>query len=77
MKKYFNKYKKGGSKNILLKDKIDFDKYCKSYDYMPSILPKVKHIYAMGDFHGDLKLAINLMHKCKTIDKNYDNLVIC
>lgn len=75
MKKYFNKYKKGGSNNILKKEENEFNKYCKSYDYMPSILPKVKHIYAMGDFHGDLKLAINLMHKCKTIDKNYDDLV--
>jgi hypothetical protein len=42
---------------------------------MPSILPKVKHIYAMGDFHGDLKLTINLMYKCNVINKNYGQLV--
>ncbi len=62
-------------KKKILKEKKEFMKYCSSYDYMPSILPKVNHIYAMGDFHGDLKLSINLMHKCKVIDKNYAQLV--
>jgi hypothetical protein len=79
MKIYKNKYvKKGGTlnnNNILINEKKDFKKYCSSYDYMPSILPKVKHLYAMGDFHGDLKLTINMMHKCNTIDKNYNDLI--
>ncbi len=49
-----------------------FKKYCKEYDYIPTVLPKTRRIIALGDIHGDFKLCIKLLKLAKVIDKNYN-----
>lgn len=50
--------------------KTIFNKYCKGYDYTPTILPEVETIIAMGDIHGDYDLCVKLFEIAGLIDKN-------
>jgi hypothetical protein len=59
-------------KNI--NDNTEIDN-CEGYEKLPSILKPVKTIYAIGDIHGDLKVAVNSLYLCKVIDTNYEDLV--
>ena len=45
---------------------------CPNYEYVPSVLPPVKRIIAIGDIHGDLNLAIRSFKLAKLIDDNYN-----
>ena len=47
-----------------------FKKHCPKYDYIPSILPKVKRLIVFGDIHGDYKLLIHLLQLGKLIKIN-------
>lgn len=53
-------------------DEKDYLKDCPNYEYIPSFLPPVKRIIAMGDIHGDLDIAINLFKLAGLIDDNYN-----
>ena len=44
--------------------------YCHKYNYMPTNLPATRRIVALGDIHGDYKLAIKLLKIAKVIDEN-------
>lgn len=49
----------------------EFNKYCKNYKYLPSILEARKRIITFGDIHGDFSLLINCLKIAKVInDKN-------
>jgi hypothetical protein len=48
-----------------------FDKYCKKNKYTPIVLPTKKHVFAIGDLHGDYKMTLDiLINIAKVIDKN-------
>jgi hypothetical protein len=47
--------------------KKTFEEYCHGYEYIPSILPKVKRLIVFGDIHGDYKLLIHLLQLGKLI----------
>ena len=50
-----------------------FNKYCKQYKYTPLTLPTKKHVFAIGDIHGDYKLILDiLMNVTKVIDKDFN-----
>jgi len=57
------------------KNEEDFYKDCVGYEYQPTVLPAVENLYAIGDIHGDLKVAIDSLFLAKVIDKNYSTLV--
>lgn len=44
---------------------MDYLKFCKSSKYTPAIHEKVDRIIVMGDIHGDLTLAVNLLEISK------------
>lgn len=46
----------------------DFLKNCPKNKFIPTILPPVKRIIAIGDIHGDLELAIESFKIAKLID---------
>ncbi|AZL89360.1 phosphoesterase [Megavirus baoshan] len=48
----------------------DFMKDCPNNKFLPTILPPVKRIIAMGDIHGDLDLAIRCFKLAQLIDNN-------
>ncbi|BCS83161.1 putative phosphoesterase [Cotonvirus japonicus] len=50
----------------------DFIKDCPNHDFLPTILPPVPRIIAIGDIHGDLNLAINSFKLAKLIDDNHN-----
>lgn len=52
----------------LTHDIEEFKKDCPNYDYIPIIKKPVKRIIAIGDIHGDLKLAIAILRMVKVID---------
>lgn len=50
------------------------NKYCPTYNYIPTNLPATRRIIALGDIHGDYKLCIKLLKIAKVID---DDLKWC
>jgi hypothetical protein len=50
----------------------EFQKLCPGYDFIPASLPAVKRIIAIGDIHGDLKLAIRVLKLAKVIDRDHN-----
>jgi len=48
----------------------DFLKDCPNNKFVPTILPPVKRVIAIGDIHGDLQLAIRSFRLAKLIDEN-------
>lgn len=58
---------------------VDSDKYkdafkkdCPDYEHLPTILPAVDKIIAIGDLHGDYKLMTDTLLLVKVIDKDYN-----
>ncbi len=50
-----------------------FNKHCKKYGYtyVPIVIPTKKHVFAIGDIHGDYKLTLEiLINVIKVIDKD-------
>ena len=65
MKKYIiRKYKMKGGKNISHENKKN-----KCNNKLPTILPKVKRIIAIGDLHGDYNLMLESLQIAKVIRK--------
>jgi hypothetical protein len=56
--------------NYVLYEEADFLKDCPNYKFIPTTLPAVKRIIAIGDIHGDLNLAIRSFKLAKLIDDN-------
>jgi len=53
------------------KDMKLFKKYCSKNHYVPIVIPTKKHVFAIGDLHGDYKLALDiLINVIKVIDKD-------
>lgn len=52
------------------KNKDFFSKNCKKekYNYIPTVLPAVKRIVAIGDIHGDYELCVKLLTISKVIN---------
>lgn len=50
----------------------DFVKDCPGIKYVPSILPAVKRLIAIGDIHGDLGLAIRSFKLANLIDDKFN-----
>jgi hypothetical protein len=46
----------------------DFMKACPEYELVPTVLPPVNRIIAIGDIHGDYDLAVNSFKLAKLID---------
>lgn len=67
-KKIITKYK---LKNQLF-DEEDYLKDCPQHDFVPTVLPPVKRVIAIGDIHGDLNLAIKSFKLANLIDDNYN-----
>ena len=55
-------------------DETIFNKYCKGYKYISPIIGRKSRIVAIGDLHGDLKLAKDCLKLAKCIDDN-DNWI--
>lgn len=56
--------------NNELYDEEDYLKDCPGGDFIPTILPAVKRIIAIGDIHGDLNLAIKSFRLANLIDND-------
>ena len=50
--------------------KDDFIKDCPNDEFIPTILPPVKRLIAIGDIHGDISLAIKSFKLANLIDDN-------
>jgi hypothetical protein len=46
----------------------DFNKYCKNYRFIPTILPATERIIAIGDIHGDYDVAVRSFIIANLID---------
>ena len=58
------------------KDMTLFNTFCKEYKYTPIILPTKKHVFAIGDLHGDYKLTMDiLINVIKVIDNELNWLL--
>lgn len=55
-----------------LYEEEDFIKDCPNYEFIPTYLPPVKRIIAIGDIHGDFDLAVKSFKLAKLIDDNYN-----
>lgn len=50
----------------------NFEKDCPNNNYVPTILPSVERIIAIGDIHGDLNLAIKSFKLAQLIDDEFN-----
>ena len=50
----------------------DFIKDCPNSQFVPTVLPPVHRLIAIGDIHGDLNLAIKSFKLAKLIDDDYN-----
>lgn len=55
-------------RSIKDKDEALFDKHCEKYEKLPSVLPAVKRIIAIGDIHGDYEVAIKCFKAAELIN---------
>lgn len=55
-----------------LYEEEDFIKDCPNAEFIPTFLPPVKRIIAIGDIHGDLDLAVRSFKLANLIDDNYN-----
>jgi hypothetical protein len=46
-----------------------FKQDCSGYDIVPTILPKAKRIFVLGDVHGDFEMVIKLLKMAKVINE--------
>jgi hypothetical protein len=53
-------------------DAEGFQLDCPNYPFVPTVLPPVKRIIAIGDIHGDLNLAMRSFKLAKLIDDNFN-----
>lgn len=53
-------------------DKESWDKDCKGYPYLETIIKPVKRIVALGDIHGDFNLLIKILLLVGVIDEDYN-----
>lgn len=56
-----------------LSDKDEFNKDCKGYDYLPSVVPKKRRVIAIGDLHGDYKVTIKSLILAGVIKQKHTN----
>lgn len=54
--------------NSTFYEEEDFMKYCPNYKFIPTFLPAVKRIIAIGDVHGDIDLTIKSFKLAKLIN---------
>lgn len=59
-------------KTIKEKDDLLFEKYCEKYAKLPSVLPAVKRIIAIGDIHGDYNVAVKCLKAAKVMDDSFN-----
>lgn len=53
-------------------DERIFEDNCPGYEPLPTVVPPVKRIIAIGDIHGDLDLALKCLRLGNLIDENHD-----
>ncbi len=67
-----------GDNNCNEYDDIDNEelhkKFCPGYSYVPTVIPKVRRIVALGDIHGDYKLCIELLKIARVINDDDNHL---
>lgn len=51
-----------------------YKKICSSHLYTPAIIPKQKRVVVLGDIHGDLKLAIQMLEISGVINNDGKNI---
>jgi hypothetical protein len=64
----FNKTKYNYTTAEKDKESSKFKKYCTGYEELPTVLPPVKRIIAIGDIHGDYQLTLRCFKIAKLID---------
>ena len=52
------------------KAKKNFEKKCKNYSYLPTIVPAVDRVVVIGDLHGDWNLTLKCLKRAELIDNN-------
>jgi hypothetical protein len=50
----------------------DFKEDCNDYDVLPTVLPAVRRIIAIGDTHGDYDLAVNSLKLGEVINDKFE-----
>jgi len=72
-----NKETQTGTRFLSMKK--DFEKDCKGYEYIPATLEPTSRTIAIGDIHGDIDVAVNMLRigRCiKQVDRNVIDSVI-
>jgi len=49
--------------------KLNMEEKCNMYPELPDVLPAVRRIIAIGDIHGDYRMAVKSLRLAKVIDK--------